>query len=141
MQWVAEQKKKKFALGSRITVTFSEEARSLIDYVRYARDCSTSDAIEHLLVTNQPKEPLLKEMNGLMVFAVEDDGPPITLEDIRYVEDQECVYPPKSQRPTPRRASIRISQGTIAALRGYRDAHEVSNSDALCALILANKDM
>ena len=135
IQWVAEQKRKKFAMGSCITVTFSEEARSLLDYVRYARDCSVSDAVEYLMAKMWPREPFVRDAAGLMVFPA-DDGPPITLEDIQYLLEQEYVYPPKTQKPTPRRTSVRITQETLKAIENYVGSRNVSMSKALCTSLL-----
>jgi len=119
----------------RITITLSDQAREIVDYVRGAQDSSASESINHLLLKDEPRKPMLREENGLLVLSIEDEGPPITLKDIQIIEDEEFVYPRETQKPTPRRTSVRISPEALAIVGHHSEARGVSISTAICALI------
>jgi len=139
MRWVAKQRRERMASWPRFTITLTDRAREFLDYVRNAQDSSASEAIDYLLLKDQPRELKLREEGGILVLDSEDDGPPITLKDIQIIQDEEYVYPRETQRPTPRRPSIRISSEALAAIGHFRDLHGVSISEAVSAMILKSE--
>jgi hypothetical protein len=135
MQWAIKRRREQRRNWSRITITLSAKALEVVDYVRYAQDSSASDAIDYLILKTEPKEPRIQWINGLPVFHIEDDGPPITNEDVQRILDAEYVYPRKAQKPTPQRITIAISPDAAGIVGRLRKATRASMSTVVSELI------
>jgi hypothetical protein len=136
--WAAKRARERRASWKRISVTLTIKALEIIDYVRDIQESSASLAIDHLILRTEPQEPRLKEVNGIMVLDMEEDGPPITLEDVQALMNEEFTYPRKMQKPTPRRTSVALSPEAIAVVMRFREVQGVSVSKAISRLIETN---
>ena len=96
--WAAKRARERRASWKRISITLTVKALEIVDYLRNVQESSASLAIDHLILRTEPQEPRLKEVNGIMVLDMEDDGPPITLEDVQVLMDDEFVYPRRMQK-------------------------------------------
>jgi hypothetical protein len=135
MQWTAHRRREERRSWSKITITLSAKAREILDYVRNAQDSSAGEAIDYLILKSETRELRLKAVSGIMVFDVEDDGPPITNEDVQRVLDEEYVSPKNTQKPTARRTSVAISPEAVAIVKRIRETHEVTFCKAVSDLI------
>jgi hypothetical protein len=133
--WAAKRARERRASWKRISITLTVKAREIIDYVRDIQESSASLAIDHLILRTEPQEPRLKEVNGIMILDTEDDGPPITLEDVQVLMNEEFAYPRRMQKPTPRRTSVVLSSEAIAIVKRFREVQGVSVSKAISKLI------
>jgi hypothetical protein len=135
MQWVALRKREHKARWIRISITLSAKALEFLDYVRDAQDSSASEAIDYLILQTEPPELRLKNVDGIMTLDREDNGPPITNEDVQRILDEEYVYPRKTQKPTPRRTSVAISPEAVAIVERLRVATGLSVSRAISTIL------
>ena len=133
--WAAKRARERRASWKRISITLTVKALEIVDYLRNVQESSASLAIDHLILRTEPQEPRLKEVNGIMVLDMEDDGPPITLEDVQALMNEEFAYPRRMQKPTPRRTSLALSPEAIAIVKRFREVHGVSVSTAISKLI------
>lgn len=133
--WAAKHARERRASWKRISITLTVKALEIVAYIRNVQESSASLAIDHLILRTEPQEPRLKEVNGIMVLDMEDDGPPITLEDVQVLMDEEFVYPRKMQKPTPRRTSVAISPESLAIVERFQNTQRVSVSQAVSGLI------
>ena len=133
--WAAKRARERRASWKRISITLTVKALEIVDYLRNVQESSASLAIDHLILRTEPQEPRLKEVNGIMVLDMEDDGPPITLEDVQALMNEEFAYPRRMQKPTPRRTSLALSPEAIAIVKRFQEVQGVSMSKAISKLI------
>ncbi len=118
-----------------MSITLSAKALEVVDYVRDVQESSASHAIDHLILKTEPEEPRTKWIDGLPMADVEDDGPPLTTEDVLRLQEEEDVFPRKIQKPTPRRISITISPEVMAIVHRLCESNDLSMSMAICKII------
>jgi hypothetical protein len=75
-------------MSSRLTITLSDEAESLVTEYAESLRVSKSKAASDLIERSAPRKPRVKIVNGLALFDFPVKGGEITTEDVRKLEDE-----------------------------------------------------